>query len=534
MFIPRQSQQSLLCVLFLFVSVGSPAFAECADPALVAEYPERFDSSFFRDDHQEPENQSNFAISYEGWTASSDEFHIKVKRAVGPGTGGFLQDYQTLVDNGVVSSLAWLEVAVGNTGEGAEGAYWSADLYLNDFRIATFHWGGLYDQRYFVNGVLSTPFTSCISFPSSFVKFAARNGAPADNELHLVVRDAGIVEDYPDFVAADPITLNIEAMAPIVLVHGINSGVDWFDHGFTGALDAAHFPWVAVEETNRGGLVARSIEVTGTSLQALIPSFAKQFGATKVHIVAHSKGGLWSRYFLSGPGSPYPQPGEELGEGDLGVLSLTTLDTPHYGSRVAYAGSALTNDALLRGLSVTSTTLAAVIRLVAGDSMSALYSQVFDLTPEAVGQFNRAYPRSPAGFRDADGTDKVTAYRMVAADADIGDKVNGFGLRFVDSTDVAGFSYPVLGPFLYAYLGDETEFLQVNPFDFPTSVFQQNDLVVTSNSARYLGTGPGSFVEILLNTEKNHTTVGDSSVAGSPLGSGTGVLGELRRIQPVH
>jgi len=439
----------------------------------------------------------------------------------------------------VVSNLAWLEVGVGPLPE-AEWIPWSADVILNDQRIATLQWGGAQNPQYLVNGEVQPPYGPyCVSFPSRYVKFAAHAGAPADNEIQFLIRDIGAEPSglQPDFVGAAVLTLNIEAMAPIVLVHGIapfGNGANWWGHGFTAQLNAAHFPYAIAREPGVNGMNPGGIEFTGATLMDVIPALAREFGAKKVHIVAHSKGGLWSRYFLSGPNSPYPGAGEEFTENSLGVLSLTTLDTPHYGSRVAYAGSALTSDGFLRGLRELSiaTTITVPGTL---DFLSSINPQVADLTPEAVGEFNRAYPSPPWRFRDADGAEIVTAYRMVAADADNGNK------GYVDSADVAGMDFPfeVLGVvtpfanFMYRYLGDEVSELQVNPFGITSPTFQQNDLVVTSNSARYLGIGPGSFVEILPNTKKNHTSVGYSSVAGVPA-LGSGVLSEIRQIQPLN
>ena len=56
-------------------------------------------------------------------------------------------------------------------------------------------------------------------------------------------------------------------------------------------------------------------------LGVFIPALAAEFGAKHAHLVAHSKGGLDVREFLASTIPP-----------NFGVLSLTTLSTPHHGS----------------------------------------------------------------------------------------------------------------------------------------------------------------------------------------------------------
>ena len=68
-------------------------------------------------------------------------------------------------------------------------------------------------------------------------------------------------------------------------------------------MDSAHVPNDAVTRPgpNPPGLGENTIGTGGFYLMTGIPLLAKEFGATKVHIVAHSKGGLWSRAFPPPP-----------------------------------------------------------------------------------------------------------------------------------------------------------------------------------------------------------------------------------------
>jgi triacylglycerol esterase/lipase EstA (alpha/beta hydrolase family) len=166
-------------------------------------------------------------------------------------------------------------------------------------------------------------------------------------------------------------------MSPIILVHGILTDQTWFN-GFINPLIAAKVPYAIATAQGEVSLLPSSIKVTGTTLVSRIPALAAEFGATKVHIVAHSKGGLWSRYFLSnGPVSTNlsapPTPN------NFGVLSLITLDTPHNGTILA--------DLLRTSIDVTSllTLLAspeaAEVFAVLLDLLSPELMQIEDLTP---------------------------------------------------------------------------------------------------------------------------------------------------------
>jgi len=116
---------------------------------------------------------------------------------------------------------------------------------------------------------------------------------------------------------------------PIVLVHGI------FGFGQLPLVDTrlgAYFRGVRLALAEDGYLVADppqlnpagSISQRAGDLKSYLedPANADVFGR-KVHVVAHSMGGLDTRYMIS-----------RLGMADR-VLSLTTVGTPHHGSPIA-------------------------------------------------------------------------------------------------------------------------------------------------------------------------------------------------------
>ena len=115
-----------------------------------------------------------------------------------------------------------------------------------------------------------------------------------------------------------------ELKAPIVLVHGLFG----FDKLAMGAWVLTHYFRGIPEMLRKAGnrvLVARLHPTGGTAERAAqLKTFLEtQSPHEPVHLIAHSLGGLDSRYLIS-----------RLGMADR-VLSLTTLGTPHRGSAFA-------------------------------------------------------------------------------------------------------------------------------------------------------------------------------------------------------
>lgn len=114
--------------------------------------------------------------------------------------------------------------------------------------------------------------------------------------------------------------------APVILTHGFNAGKEgmWSFHEVEEALEADGHDVHAAEVP-----AFDSVPVRAAYLGAFIDEVREATGSSHVHIVAHSMGGLDSRYLIS-----------ELGYGDR-VLTLTTISSPHHGSAVADAALGL-------------------------------------------------------------------------------------------------------------------------------------------------------------------------------------------------
>ena len=113
------------------------------------------------------------------------------------------------------------------------------------------------------------------------------------------------------------------------------------------------------------------IETNGNVIAARIDEIIAATGAEKVNIIAHSKGGLDARYAISA-----------LGKGDR-VASLTTISTPHNGSR--------TVDLLLKipkFLVRFGCFLADLWFRLLGDKKPDTYSAVLSLKTDSARKFN--------------------------------------------------------------------------------------------------------------------------------------------------
>ena len=108
---------------------------------------------------------------------------------------------------------------------------------------------------------------------------------------------------------------------PIILVHGVMIKDFKFFRAFgriERALNANGYPTYTAKIDGMG-----SIENNAIQLKAYILEILKATKATRVNLIAHSKGGLDSKYML-----------ERLEMADY-VASLTTLSTPYKGSPIA-------------------------------------------------------------------------------------------------------------------------------------------------------------------------------------------------------
>lgn len=123
---------------------------------------------------------------------------------------------------------------------------------------------------------------------------------------------------------------------PIVLIHGMAG----FGRLEVGPVAVTYFKDVVTELTKEGEAVYATIappydtsEVRAAAIAKQIDDILARTGKAKVNLVGHSQGGLDARVLASPNG---------LGYGDR-IASVTTVATPHRGSRVADVSLGLMN-----------------------------------------------------------------------------------------------------------------------------------------------------------------------------------------------
>lgn len=133
---------------------------------------------------------------------------------------------------------------------------------------------------------------------------------------------------------------------------------------------------------------AASIADSGKELAARIRQIVEETGCEKVNIIAHSKGGLDSRYAISLLGiEPY-------------VASLTTINTPHRGCLFA---DYLLNKIPEKIKSKVAATYNGALRKI-GDPNPDFLSAVWDLTASSCEQFNQKVLDKPGVYYQSVGS----------------------------------------------------------------------------------------------------------------------------------
>lgn len=206
--------------------------------------------------------------------------------------------------------------------------------------------------------------------------------------------DAGAdVVSFPTYAPSPPVKSTPPASDhgpyPIVLMHGLAG----FNQLANIPLNVSYFNGVQADlEVHDAGAVfvtvAPPFENSEDRAKALAPqldSILTQTGAQKLNLIGHSQGGLDARVLVSPAGCAYANR----------VASVTTISTPHYGTKVADAALGLT------GNPVSSTVTDALLNLLeqgvySVDAGSNTVEQLTNLsTSYMINVFNPKYPDAP-------------------------------------------------------------------------------------------------------------------------------------------
>jgi triacylglycerol lipase len=192
-----------------------------------------------------------------------------------------------------------------------------------------------------------------------------------------VLMGLGLVWGLSAPVAADTYT---QTKHPIVLVHGVLG----FD-----ALGPVQYFYGVPENLRAGGArvytvnvsQSNSSELRGEQLLRELQTLQARYGHTKFNLIAHSHGGLTSRYVA--------------GVAPQLVASVMTMSTPHQGSKVADAIQGITGATGTTGaVAVLVNALSSFIAALSGspqnpqDALAALQS----LNTAGAQDFNRRFP----------------------------------------------------------------------------------------------------------------------------------------------
>ena len=133
---------------------------------------------------------------------------------------------------------------------------------------------------------------------------------------------------------------------------------------------------------------AQSVEACGAEIASRIKEIVEETGCEKVNIIAHSKGGLDSRYAISVLGAaPF-------------VASLTTVNTPHRGCRFADYLLEQSSESLKNKVAKKYNS---ALRL-AGDKDPDFIKAVTDLTATRCEELNKIMPDSPEVYYQSVGS----------------------------------------------------------------------------------------------------------------------------------
>ncbi len=196
--------------------------------------------------------------------------------------------------------------------------------------------------------------------------------------------------------AADTYT---QTKYPVVLVHGLL--------GFDALGPVQYFYGVPAELRRSGATVytasvsqSNSTEVRGEQLLKELQTLKAKYGHTKFNLVGHSHGGNTSRYVASvSPGL---------------VASVTTMGTPHQGSKVADSLQGITNftgtTGLVAGVVNGLSSVVAFLSGSASNPQNALAS-LQSLSTAGAQDFNRRFPAGAPTTSCGQGPEVVNGVR---------------------------------------------------------------------------------------------------------------------------
>jgi pimeloyl-ACP methyl ester carboxylesterase len=454
-------------------------------------------------------------------SAGSLKFTVSVTRYVGQvGGDGTLSNAQALVNNGVVSANATLSMPAFDVDFNATPP---APYYPERDRILfNGHPVGDLNSGAYLNGENNRWRVNDITVPIEYVRFAQRGPhggepTPGQNEIEILVDQANVPSGTDVWCTAiDWAAIKFDALAPVVMIHGNGeSGAFWDRLNFTRPFQQAGVPY-----DNSISVPTTFIAENARTLAGEIPRVAREFGTKHIHIVAHSKGGLDTRAFLK----LLPT------EGQLAVMSLTTLSTPHHGSALADYVRDAQGASWWHSEDATRTQM---IQRFGGAFDNGRRNLTTDFIQQ---QFNPSNLPLPQSFT-VDGEESGVNYFSYGADANLDNSFNFLGNPTIQENELAGTGHQndwfaeEGGNLIYRLLyyvsstrwawrvvgGQRVRIVR----ETPNQQVQPNDFLVTINSSRL----PGFLARP--DQLRNHATIADEGIGGL-------VFNLIRSLQPMQ
>ena len=448
-------------------------------------------------------------------------------------------NWSTYVANGILSKTAYIQVYLLNSADGGDplpAHHHPLIPYVNGHQDATFtlNWSLVNpgipgaQEPTDVCGAEIYILNAQVPISTEFLKFPPRaaNGSTPTRALNQIA----FATDIPNgFVSVEVGTLSFQAMAPIVLVHGWRGGPWNFESptasprvctpdpkhpsnggpDFVQALKDAKAPFDCSIVIDQQASIDDGAAVLGTKL----PSILNSFGVQHVHLIAHSKGGLFAREFLQKNFESDPTT-------QIGVISLTTLETPHHGSVLSDTVVAFREDPSVLPV------IARINPLYFFLTKTAFFGKGNDdMTVSKVNQvFNQTYLVPPPKFQLIATSDPTNVsfttpvYYSTSSDADIdGNGKIGAAEALPDTNPIQIFAHN----WTYQRLGTVRAINPTSvpghwtPDTAPPGTFYKNDTAVTIESSQYLKfTELGPYVGA---SGRNHTTIRNPDIAQTVL-----------------
>lgn len=141
-----------------------------------------------------------------------------------------------------------------------------------------------------------------------------------------------------------------------------------------------------------------TIEQNAAQLKTRLENILEQTGKEKLNIIAHSKGGLDSRYMISALGMY------------KAVASLSTISTPHHGSCLAYYARHVAVEKNILGL---ASGMVQAFSKIIGETNAEINTIWQQLLPQSIKQLNQSMPDMPGVYYQSFGSAISDDYPLV-------------------------------------------------------------------------------------------------------------------------